>query len=91
MTQPEAEPVVADSAANGEPPAEAEPAHCRHCGQPLDMTADEAATAQCPACERYQNTVACPICNQAVDISLMPKDLVPEPHAPARRRRSKED
>ncbi len=62
-------------------------AHCRHCGQPND-NAVAGGDWQCPSCEQYQDTMACPTCGNPARISLMPEDLVPAPHAPARRRRS---
>jgi hypothetical protein len=62
--------------------------HCRHCGQPNEVNVDETPDWLCPACERYQDATTCPVCHQLARISMLPPDMVPEPHAPARRRRS---
>lgn len=68
--------------------ASAGQAHCRHCGQPGD--ADASGDWLCRSCERYQDTMACPVCHQPARISLMTEDLAPPVHAPARRRKTKE-
>lgn len=62
--------------------------NCRHCGQPNEVDVEATPDWQCPACERYQDAMQCPTCGQTARISLLPKDIVPEPHAPARRRRT---
>lgn len=65
-----------------------ETVHCRHCGQPNEVSAEANPDWQCQACERYQDAMICPVCKQTARISLMPPDMVPEAHAPARRRRT---
>lgn len=65
--------------------------HCRHCGQPTEQTVQAVVAGQdwlCPACERWQQTVICPTCKSAVHVDSLPPEAVPEPHAPARRRRA---
>lgn len=64
--------------------------HCRWCGAPTE-TAAEGEDFLCDNCERYQDAMACPTCGQIARVSLMPEDMVPAPHAPARRRKAKED
>lgn len=63
-------------------------AHCRHCGQPNEVDAEANPDWVCPSCGRYQDAMVCPTCGNLARISLLPKDVVPEPHAPAKRRRS---
>lgn len=67
-----------------------ETVNCRHCGQPNEV--DTAATPdwQCPACERYQDSMTCPTCNQITRISLVAPELAPEVHVPTKRRRTRE-
>lgn len=62
--------------------------HCRHCGQPHEVQPGSDPDFLCDACGRYQDSMLCPTCKQPARISLMPQDLVPEPHAPARRRKA---
>lgn len=65
--------------------------HCRHCGQPHDGEVPEGDDWLCVNCEHYQDQMLCPTCKQPARISLMPADLAPAPHAPARRRKAKEE
>jgi rRNA maturation protein Nop10 len=61
---------------------------CRHCGQPNEVDAEANPDWLCPSCGRYQDAMICPTCGNLARISQMPADIIPEPHAPARRRRS---
>lgn len=61
---------------------------CRHCGQPNEVDVEANPDWLCPACGRYQDAMICPTCGGLARISAMPKDVVPEPHAPAKRKRS---
>lgn len=59
--------------------------NCRHCGAPHDLEPGADPDWQCPECERWQDTIACPTCHQPARISLLPKEAVPAAHAPKRR------
>jgi hypothetical protein len=62
--------------------------HCRHCGQQNDVDVEATPDWLCPSCGRYQDATICPTCHQLARISLLPAEVVPEPHAPAKRKRS---
>jgi hypothetical protein len=69
---------------------EAEPMYCRHCGEQNEGVA-EGEDWLCLQCERYQDSMVCPTCNQVTRSSLMPEDLRPAAHAPKRHRKAKEN
>lgn len=56
--------------------------NCRHCGAPKQLEAEGNPDWQCPVCELWQDTIACPVCHQPARISLLPAEVVPPPHAP---------
>lgn len=64
--------------------------HCRHCGVPSDIDIGLTPDWLCVNCEHYQDAMPCPTCGQTVRISLMPAEIAPEIHEPARRRKAKE-
>lgn len=64
--------------------------HCRWCGQPQEAATAEGEDWLCESCERWQNTMTCPTCNQLTILSALPENMLPEPHAPTRRRKAKE-
>lgn len=78
---------TASAEAAAEPAA---PVHCRHCGQPAPDDLDATATPDwlCPSCEHYQDAMICPTCGSNARISLLPAELAPAPHEPAKRKRS---
>jgi len=86
----ETEPTTEETTQTSEIEVAADTAHCRHCGhvheEPLTISAD--ADWLCPHCDRWQNTVKCPTCNQPVHVSQLAEDQVPAAHGPVRRRRN---
>lgn len=65
--------------------------HCRHCGHANEISVQAVVDGEdwlCEHCQRFQDSMTCPTCGNLARISLMPKDLVPEPHAPVKRKRS---
>ena len=90
MTETPTSAEAVDEQADQTSDPDAQATHCRHCGAPLDSAANSGAEIQCPNCERYQDTIACPTCRQPARISLLPEGSAPEPHAPTRRRKAKE-
>lgn len=64
-------------------------ANCRHCGRSTTVDLAENPDWLCTSCEHYQDSMACPTCGSVVRISLMPDGSAPEPHAPARARKTK--
>lgn len=64
-------------------------ANCRHCGHEQDVD-DAGSDWLCEKCERYQDAMVCPTCGQLARVSAMPANMVPEAHAPVRRRRARE-
>lgn len=56
--------------------------NCRHCGAANQVDAEANPDWQCSTCERYQDTMACPMCGQPVRISLH-AELGAEPAAAA--------
>jgi hypothetical protein len=81
---PEAEPATETEEVDSGPVM----AHCRHCGQPNEVDAEANPDWLCDSCGRYQDAMTCPTCHGLARISLLPADVVPEGHAPARRKRS---
>ena len=68
------------------PVPEPEPQYCRHCGEELDSNDDDAL---CEKCGRFQDTAICPTCKSIVRASSLDEKLVPEAHAPKRRKKAK--
>lgn len=64
--------------------------NCRHCGQPAEVDAVANPDWQCSNCERYQDAMMCPTCHQTARISLMPAEMAPAIHSPARRRKKEQ-
>lgn len=62
--------------------------NCRHCGAEYELDAYASPDWECPACGHHQDALLCPTCHQVARISLLPAEVVPEPHAPAAKRRS---
>lgn len=80
----------APAAMDLEPEPEAEPVHCRHCGEQAPEGTDPEGNWLCKDCGRHQNSMVCPTCHSVVSASQLPKDMVPAAHAPRRRRKAKE-
>lgn len=87
--QPDAEQQTVDAEPEAEQAGPQE-VNCRHCGVPSDVDVAQNPDWLCPFCEHYQDAMACPTCGQTARISLMPAEMAPEVHAPARRRKAKE-
>jgi hypothetical protein len=68
-----------------------EPIHCRWCGAQHESSVDDSEDWLCEHCERYQDAMVCPTCHQLARVSMMPPEQVPAAHAPARRKKAKED
>lgn len=49
--------------------------YCRHCGAPA--AEGQSGDWLCDACDRYQNTTACPTCGQAIAVNMLPPDQQP--------------
>ena len=70
---------------------ETEEVHCHWCGKPRELTADDSYDWLCDECGRFQDAMTCPTCHQLTRRTLMPQEMIPEAHAPSRRRKAKED
>jgi rRNA maturation protein Nop10 len=80
--------VVGEVPAEPEPPAE--PVYCRHCGEEAPAGTVAEKDWLCGECGRYQHSAICPTCHSVVTVSLLPAEMVPEPHAPKKRKKAKE-
>jgi rRNA maturation protein Nop10 len=70
--------------------AVSEPAHCYHCGMEAPEGTDAGADWLCDECGRYQQSQICPTCHSVVNVSQLPEGMVPEAHAPKKRKKGKE-
>jgi len=80
--------VVGEPEPAPEPPAE--PVYCRHCGEQAPAGTDAESNWLCKECERYQDSQVCPTCQSVVSASQLPEDMIPEAHAPKKRKKAKE-
>jgi rRNA maturation protein Nop10 len=82
-------PATSEATADADQP---QGASCRHCGaqKPDEIDASANPDWLCPSCDRYQDAAICPTCGGNARISLLPENMRPSAHEPARRRKAKE-
>lgn len=59
--------------------------HCFHCGRKAEINVEENPDWQCPHCQWFQKTVACPMCKQPVGVDFLPAEARPAAAKPRNR------